>query len=278
MLTKHRVMVSFVSLLLLGTLLSFGLVKGQAQSSPSGSLSVIGFSLPDEIAKTRVDRFKSLYPNVQLNITEGDLDQQQFLTSVASGNPPDIVYMDRGILSTYAIRGAIMPLTDCISSSQIDMTQYRDAAVQQVTVNGTVYGIPEFYNIILLIANNKALSEAGLTPDDVSTTDWNHIQDINKTLTKFDSSNKLVRIGFDPKLPEFLPLWAKANGASLLSDDGKTAQLNDPKVVEALDFASKLHDTEGGTQNFMAFRGTWDFFGANNQMVADQLGVFPMEQ
>ncbi|MEU4251410.1 SEFIR domain-containing protein, partial [Amycolatopsis sp. NPDC026612] len=28
-----------------------------------------------------------------------------------------------------------------------------------------------------------------------------------------------ARIGFDPKIPEFLPLWAKANGVQMLSDD-----------------------------------------------------------
>ena len=51
---------------------------------------------------------------------------------------------------------------------------------------------------------------------------------------------KLTRIGFDPKLPEFLPLWAKANGASIISDDGKTSQLEDPKVIEALQYAVSL--------------------------------------
>ena len=28
----------------------------------------------------------------------------------------------------------------------------------------------------------------------------------------------------------------------------------------------------------MAFRDTWDFFGADNELVADQLAAFPMEQ
>jgi multiple sugar transport system substrate-binding protein len=69
-----------------------------------------------------------------------------------------------------------------------------------------------------------------------------------------------------------------ANGVSLLSEDGRTAQLNDPAVVEALEFAVELHEAAGGRQDFMAFRDTWDFFGAENQMVADQLGAFPMEQ
>jgi hypothetical protein len=35
-------------------------------------------------------------------------------------------------------------------------------------------------------------------------------------------------IGYDSKLPEFLPLWAKANGADIISADGKTMTI---KVV-----------------------------------------------
>ena len=37
----------------------------------------------------------------------------------------------------------------------------------------------------------------------------------------FDETVELaMRLGVDPKLPEFLPLWAKANGADLVSEDG----------------------------------------------------------
>jgi multiple sugar transport system substrate-binding protein len=248
-----------------------------AQADVSGSLSIMGFSLPDEIATVRVDQFKAQYPNVEVNITEGALDQQQFLTAVASGNSPDLIYTNRDVLSTYAVRGALIPLEDCIANQEIDMSQYREAAVAQVTVDGKVYGIPEFFNIILMIANTKALEEAGLTLDDVDTSDWTNVTALNEALTRFDGDT-LTRIGFDPKLPEFLPLWAMANGVSLLSADGKTAQLNDPKVVEALEFTVGLHDVAGGRQPFMAFRDTWDFFGSSNEFVADQLGVFPMEQ
>jgi multiple sugar transport system substrate-binding protein len=249
----------------------------KAQEDISGSLDILGFSLPDEIATVRVDTFREQYPNVEVNITEGALDEQQFLTAVASGNPPDLVYMGRDVLSTYAVRGALMPLDECISSQEIDMSQYREAAVAQVTVDGQVYGIPEFYNIIVLIANTAALEEAGLTLDDVDVSDWENVAALNEALTKVDGDT-LTRIGFDPKLPEFLPLWAMANGVSLLSEDGRTAQLNDPAIVEALEFTAGLHEASGGREPFMAFRDTWDFFGSNNQFVADQLGVFPMEQ
>ena len=85
-------------------------------------------------------------------------------------------------------------------------------------------------------------------------------------------------IGFDSKLPEFLPLWAKANGADLISDDGRTAQLDDPEVVEALEFAVGIYDDQGGFSKVKAFRDSADFFGEGNQFATDSLGAMPMEQ
>jgi multiple sugar transport system substrate-binding protein len=206
---------------------------GSSGGEISGTLSTFGFSLPDEIATTRVDTFKKAYPKVQVKITEGGFDEQQFLSAVASGNPPDLVYLDREIIGTYAARGAIQALDDCVSSAKIDMGQYRPAAVQQVTVDGKVYGIPEFYSVRVMMINNQAVKEAGMTPADVTTNDWSKLAPMAQKLT-VTKGDKLQRIGFDPKIPEFLPMWVKANGGAMLSDDGKTAQLNDPKVVEAL--------------------------------------------
>jgi multiple sugar transport system substrate-binding protein len=248
-----------------------------AQDEISGSLTVVGFGMGDEIATERVDYFKEKYPGVEVTFTEGALDEQQFLTSVASGNPPDLVNMGREVLSTYAGRGALMPLTECVATQEIDLAQYRQVAVQQVTVDDVVYGVPEFFNSIMLMINTKALEDAGLTLEDVDTSDWEALSALNDKLT-VGTGNDLTRIGFDPKLPEFLPLWAEANGVSLISEDGRTAQLNDPKVVEALEFAASLLETPGGYAPFKAFRDTWDFFGGENQIVADQIGLWPMEQ
>jgi ABC-type glycerol-3-phosphate transport system substrate-binding protein len=223
-----------------------------------------------------VDTFKQAHPQVQVKITEGGFDEQQFLSAVASGAPPDLVYVDREIIGTYAARGAIQPLDQCISSAGIDMGQYRPAAVQQVTVDGKVYGIPEFYSVRVMIINNKAVSDAGLRPGDVDTSDWSKLAGMAEKLTR-TQGGKLQRVGFDPKIPEFLPLWVKANGGALLSDDGKTAQLNDPKVVEALQTTAGVVQANGGWSKLKSLRDSFDFFGAKNQFAKDQLGAFPME-
>jgi multiple sugar transport system substrate-binding protein len=161
------------------------------------------------------------------------------------------------------------------------MSQYREAAVNEVTMDGKVYGIPEFYDSRIILTNNSVLTEAGLKPEDVDTSNWDNLKSVNDKLMK-KSGGKITRIGFDPKLPEFLPLWAKANGASLISDDGKTSQLEDPKVAEALDFAASLIKAHGSAADFLDFRGNGpggkDFFGPNNQFKEDTLGAMPMEQ
>ena len=115
---------------------------GEETSDIGGTLNVLGFGQGDEVATVRVDQFEEQYPNVELNIPDGALDEQQFLTSVASGEPPDLIYTNRPSLSTYATRGAIMPMDECVSSMGIDMSQYRQEAVDEVTVDGVLTAIP----------------------------------------------------------------------------------------------------------------------------------------
>jgi multiple sugar transport system substrate-binding protein len=234
----------------------------------------------DEIAYTRYNLFADQYPDVKLTFTEKDFDPATFLNTVASGNPPDVVRISRDILGTYIAEGALEPLDDCISSQGIDMSQFYESAVNQVTSEGTVYGVPEFYDSRIILINDSVIQEVGLTPEDIDTSDWDALSEINTKLMAKDG-NKITRIGFDPKLPEFLPLWAYANGAKLVSDDGLTSQLDDPKVVEALEYAVSLITAHGTAPDFFDFRGTGPgsaFFGPENQFTEDSVGAFPMEQ
>jgi len=243
----------------------------------SGSLSVMGFSGVDEVATSRVDFAEKQLGDVDVKLSEGDLDLQQFLSAVATGDPPDIVYANRDQIGSLAARGAVIPLDRCIEGEGIPTDDFVPAALDQVTLDGTVYGIPEFNTVQLTMANADLLSAAGLTLDDVNGSDWDAMIAANQALAVHDGG-KISVIGVDSKLPEFLPLWAKANGADLISDDGKTAQLDDPKVVEALTWAASIYDDQGGFGDVKAYRDSADFFGEGNQFATGVLGAMPMEQ
>ncbi|MEJ2854110.1 MULTISPECIES: ABC transporter substrate-binding protein [unclassified Saccharothrix] len=224
----------------------------------------MGFGLPDEHATARVAVFRSANPTVDVRINEGAFDEQQFLSAVAAGDPPDLVYAERRKLGSYAARGAVVSLDDCVREHGVDLTEFREAALRQVTHNGQVYGLPDFATVRVLILNNPVLRAAGI--DALSTTDWSALADITAKLTR------PRHIAFDPKVPEFLPLWAKANGVDLIA-----TRLDDPRVVEAVRFTTDLVRAQGGWAAFKALRDTFDQFGAQNAYVTGQVAAMPME-
>jgi multiple sugar transport system substrate-binding protein len=249
---------------------------GGSGDDAAATLTMMGFGTGDEIAKTRFDAANAAIAPGTAKASEGSFNAQQFLSAVASGSPPDLVYMERRKLGTYAAKKALMPLGDCVQREHIDMGQFRAAAVTEATLNGQLYGLPDFYNNRVLMINDTAFADAGLDPSTFSTADRQALSAATTKLTRM-SGGRLQRIGFDPKLPEFLPLWARANGAALASADGRTARLNDPKVVEILQYAVGLINAQGGWAKFKSFRDSFDFFGAKNQFATGQLGAFPME-
>jgi multiple sugar transport system substrate-binding protein len=262
---------------------SGGSSKSAGTTSESGgaarageTLTIYGFGTGDDVAVSRAKIARKAIAPAKLDNPEGAFAAQAFLTRLASGNVPDLVYLDRQQVATLAAKGALMPLNSCVQSQNVDRSQYYPAALTEATYKGQLYALPEFTNQRALIVNKAAVKDAGLKVSDVQTKDWAKLKTVTQKLTK-ESGGKLTRIGFDPKLPEFFILWAKANGADLLSKDGLHPHFTDPKVVAALTYAKSLIDEQGGWSKFKAFRDTWDFFGAKNQVAEDQVGAWPME-
>lgn len=245
-------------------------------SDTGGALTTLGFGLPDEIASTRVDEFRKRHPEVDLRINEGAFDVQQFLSAVASGRPPDLVYLDREAIGSYAHRGALEPLTSCVERAGIRMADYRDSAVGQVTVDGTVYAVPEFTILQVVLVNDKAAADAGVRPEDIDMSDWDGLAALGEKMTRRDGG-KLTRLGFHPKMPDFYPMWVKAAGGRILSDDGKTVELDSAPARDALAYAKRVFDAAGGYPAVKSFNDSWDFFGEKNEFATDQVGIMPME-
>ncbi|HVM16839.1 MAG TPA: extracellular solute-binding protein [Gaiellaceae bacterium] len=243
----------------------------------AGTLNIYGFGPGDDVANGRAEfATRSLGSGVTVNNPRGGFNDQAFLAMLASRNVPDVVYLSRASVGTYAAKRAFVPLTSCIRSERIDLKQYRAAALREVTYKGQVYALPEFTNQITLIVNNEVARQAGVNPADIQTTNWRKLRAANKKMLRIEDG-KVTRIGFDPKIPEFFPLWVKWFGADIVSKDGLTPRLNSREAVAALEFTHSLIRDHGGWDRFKAFRDTWDFFGRQNQVARNQVGAWPME-
>ncbi|HEX2050529.1 MAG TPA: extracellular solute-binding protein [Actinomycetota bacterium] len=256
--------------------------SGDAQESVDpatleAELTVWGFGTEDVIASSRIEQFEKAYPNVTVKLTPGEFDTQKFLSAVASGDPPDVIHVDRNLIGSFATRGALAPLDDFVSASDLDTGVYYDSAMSQVTVDGQVYGIPQFSNVVVAIINDAALEDAGVAPEDVDFSDWDALADLNAELSKTDGG-KVERVGVDVGLPAFTPFWAAVNGGAILSEDGSESMLDSPETIEAVEYAASLREPIGGQEKYEGFSQTWDFFGSKNMFVEDQIGIGLFEQ
>jgi multiple sugar transport system substrate-binding protein len=240
----------------------------------AGTLNIYGYGPGDDVQENRAKYAAAHMKGVTINRPAGDFNDQVFLTQLASGNVPDLVRMSRPRVAQYAAKGVLQPMDSCVKSVK---KQYRVGAMNAMTYKGHIYGLPEFTNQITLIVNRSAFKDAGVPISAAQTTNMPKLLATAKKLTKFDSSGNLVRIGFDPKLPEFFPLWVKWFGKDIISKNGLRAQLNTPEAIKAVNFGLSVINAEGGWNKFKAYRDTFDFFGKGNPLVKDQLAMWPME-
>lgn len=253
-------------------------VQYDSTTSLSGTLRVMGFSGTDEVATSRMVLTKQkLGSDVTVKLVEGSLDTQQLLSQIATGNPPDLIYIGRDKVGSLAARGAILPLENCVAGEKIDTSQYVPSALAQVTLNGKIYGIPEFNVVQITMANKNLLQEAHVSISDVNGSNREAMTAAAKSLYSLQGQGSDL-IGVDSKIPEFLPLWVKAAGGDLISKDGKKAQLNSPQTIAALSWAAHIYEEQGGFSRIKSIRDSADTFGDKNQFASGTLGAMPMEQ
>src|SRR4051794_18868577 len=85
-----------------------------AGGSAAATVRVWGYGLDDARAKARLASLKKSNPNIPVSPVGGDLNPQQLLTAVASGDPPEVVNVDRVETGSWAGRGAIDPIDDLV--------------------------------------------------------------------------------------------------------------------------------------------------------------------
>src|SRR3954447_4070263 len=207
-------------------------------TAAAGTLNIYGYGPGDDVQENRAAYAKSKLPNTDINRPAGDFNDQSFLTRLASGDVPDLVRMGRPRVAQYAAKGVLRSLDSCLPKAT--RAQYRVGAMKAMTYKGHVYGLPEFTNQITMIVHQSAFKDSGVAVSAAQTRNWKNLLATAKKLTKRNSSGDLTRIGFDPKIPEFFPLWVKWSGQDIISKNGLKAQLNSKAAIAALTYTVSI--------------------------------------
>lgn len=245
----------------------------------SGALTAWGFENADEVGTSRLDLAEAVLAEsdttVELDATA--FDAQKFTTLAASGDIPDVVQMNRQFVATYAAQGLILPLDSCFELYDISPSEYWfPQVVDDVTYDGSVWAVPQFYQPPAIMLNTRVMDEAGVTAADFDVSDQDAFLAAIEKMTVLDGGNP-TRLGIDPQGVGKAGLWMLSFGGSTIDQDG-VPTLDNPKNVEAVEFLKKVYDAQGGFANVKSFVDSFDVFGDGNSFVTDQVGGAVFDQ
>jgi multiple sugar transport system substrate-binding protein len=247
---------------------------------PGAALTTYGVNPTDEVANARVAyaeaQLKKQGVTVSMNKTA--FAPQKFTAQLASGNVPDLVEMDRQDVATYAAKGLILPLDKCYSATNVTVTKhYYPATLSQLKYKGALYGVPEFWQTNAIMVNQRVMHSAGVTASELSLKDPSAFLAAATKMYR-SSGGKPTVIGLDPGVAGGnASTWMLAFGGSLQDANGKPT-LNSAANVKALSWLKRVYDAQGGYAKATSFINTFDYFGADNQYVKDQVGSELVQQ
>ena len=238
----------------------------------SGALTAWAFDNADDVGKARMKYAESQLSGVKITMDQTPFDAQKFTTRAASGGVPDVVQMDRAFVATYAAQGLIKPLDGCFKAHNMDPgKQFYPAVTQQVTYQDKVWAVPQFYQPAAIILNQSVLQPAGVSAEDIDTSDHTKLLGAVGKAYKAAGGNPAT-LGFDPVAGGQAELWILGQGGRLMDDKGAPA-LDDPANIGALSFLKQLYDAQGGYAKAKSFSDSFDTFGKDNQFVKKQVGA-----
>jgi multiple sugar transport system substrate-binding protein len=227
----------------------------------------------------RMEAYKKIHPEVEIVHSTG-VNDEKLLTAIAAGTPPNSMIYDRFRVCTWAIRGSLTKFDDYLTTYNVSADDYWPSAWAEVNWEDHVYAMPLEADGRLLYTNKDVFAANGLDPDFVPPThDWNAMIELGKKLTKKTSSGDTDVLGWIPtwfpNLPtnggDYVIPWA--NGGEFMKDK-KTAWMDNPKLVEALQFELDAVNSVGGIKEVAKFASALPNTSGYSSFGAGKLAFF----
>lgn len=210
----------FVLVVVLIALTSASLVSAQQTT-----IKLAGWSSSEAenaALQAMVAAFEAANPDIDVEVIFSPEYETFMQTGFASGDYPNVFYVDSFRLQDWASAGVLEPYGDQISEPDDIYESLRDI----FTYDGQLYCAPKDFSTLALVYNTDLFSAAGVS---VPTT-WEELRAAAETLTSGD----VVGLTTGIELPRFLPLLYQGGG-EIFADDGSIA-LNSEEAVKAVDY------------------------------------------
>ena len=240
---KVLCVLSMALLFVSGGVFANGTSEATSEKTDQGPITVkyAFWGNPDAIGVENeiIDEFEKTHPNIQIEpiVSAYEDYHEKLMTMIAGNMAPDVMRIDSYNFADFMTRGACQNLDQYIEKTNFDMNIYPVAAINEATVDGSVYALPWATAPLYTFLNINAFEKAGI---DLPPLDWT-VDDFVKICHEFKESgtdcygySSAVFIEF------FLPfIWA--NGGNLLSADKKTFTLDSDEACKGIQTIADLY-------------------------------------
>ena len=210
-------------------------------------LRIADWADPEEMAivDRALQRFEALHPGVRVvQESTGISYKEKILTSIASGNPPDVFLLDSIDVPAFVNRRVLLDLAPFAARVGLDLTKFYSHVLAIAQRDGSLYAFAKDFTPMVLFYNKALFDEAKV---DYPKADWTwdeFLQTCKALRGDEDHDGKADR--FATFLPKYFYLWQPwvwLNGGEVLSPDGSRAggYLDSPATQQALQFLVDLH-------------------------------------
>ncbi|MEG0224736.1 MAG: ABC transporter substrate-binding protein [Comamonas sp.] len=199
------------------------------------------------IAKT-IDGFAADFmkanPNIKVTPIYAGTYQETIvkaLTAHKSGKPPATSVLLSTDMFTLIDEDAIAPIDQFVKTAddQAWLKSFYPAFMANSQTGGKTWGVPFQRSTVVMYYNKDLFKQAGLDPNRAPQT-WKELSEAAQKLTRKDASGKVVQYGIQIPSTGFgywmLQTLTTPNGVLLANDTGTKVTLDNPKVIEALDY------------------------------------------
>lgn len=184
--------------------------------------------------------------------SSGVADMSQIITAVRGGTAPDLWWMDRFNAVQNASIGLLEPIDPLIEkyedvSPEEFKHQWIQFAVDELTYDGGLYGLPTSTDARGLLYNENVLRESGVDLDlfnpDRHVITWDELWAVNEQVVERDGRGNFTRYGFAPWLGEGWPYtWGFGLGAAAYDNETASVVLDSPEWEATYDVYARWAD------------------------------------
>lgn len=158
---------------------------------------------------------------------------QKALTSIAGGDPPDIIGLWNFNVPPYAESRAILALDELAPKHGLNLERYSPGVRQVMTHRGRWWAAVNTAGTLAMYYNKTIFREVGLDPERPPRT-IQELDEAHRRIVKREASGDLSRVGFLHAEPGWWQwIWGYHFGGSLYDPGSETATVSDARNLAA---------------------------------------------